>query len=47
MGGPQLVVLSHYLQEKHIGKVYGGRQLSPHKIMAGMLQGSVLGAAAL
>lgn len=36
-------MLSHYLQERHIRVVHGGRQSSPHKIEAWVPQGSVLG----
>lgn len=40
--GPLLVLLRHYLQERHITVVHGGRQSSPYKIEAGVPQGSVL-----
>ncbi len=43
VGGPLLNLLVHYLQERHMQVVHGGRQSSPYTTGAGVPQGSVLG----
>ncbi len=43
VGDPLLSLLTHYLQERHLRVVHGGRQPSLLAIEAGVPQGSVLG----